>query len=186
MKTQMLEKETCLNPYYIAGNQIQNIHFFKDGGIVASSGRGWLPMYGSNSSGNSALEAIEYRSKRKPDLDGDYSFYIGGELYVNINMLENFLFAPDVLQHEGPDTTYYGNMVYFECGSTDERYPHLESVELRGFMMGHYSKCIPTARGEKIKAIVAVFADSGIKIPSYDAAKMLDNKDAIIAAMEAQ
>ena len=184
MNTHTLEKHNCLNPYYIAGNHVELIHFFGDGEIIATNNRGWLPMYGSNSSGNNVLEAIEFRRKRKPDLNGNYSFSIGSELYVNIAELPEFLYAPDVIERESPDATYYCNRIYFVCGSTDGRLEHLEKVELRSFMVGCYSKIVPTDRGKKIEQIVQVFADSGIKMPSYDAAKILDNADNIIKVMK--
>ena len=185
MITHTLEKRTCLNPYYIAGNQVELIHFFGDGEIIATNNRGWLPMYGSNSSGNNVLEAIEFRRKRKPDLTGNYSFSIGSELYVNIAELPEFLYAPDVVELKTKDATYYGNRIYFVCGSTDGRLEHLENLELRSFMIGSYSDVILTDRGQKVVDIVQVFADSGIKMPSYDAAKILDNANNIIKVMGA-
>ena len=193
MNTHNLEKHTCLNPYYIAGNQVEKIHFFtgrdwqlsKSGEIVATQNRGWLSMYGSNSSGNSALEAIEYRRKRKPDLDGNYSFFIGADLYVNIAELDDFLFAPDVLEMRTKEKIYYGNRVYFMCGATDGHHPHLQTVELRSFMVGGYSKVDTTEFGRQVEAVVDVFKDNNIKLSTYDAAKILENKQAIIAAVEA-
>ena len=185
MNTHTLEKHTCLNPYYIAGNQVEKIHFFTGGETVATQNRGWLSMYGSNSSGNSALEAIEYRRKRKPDLDGNYSFFIGNDLYVNTTALKDFLFAPDCLELSTKENIYYGNRVYFMCGATDGHHPHLQTVELRSFMVGGYSKVETTDFGRQVNAVVDVFKDSNIKLSSYDAAKILENKQAIIAAVEA-
>ena len=184
MKTHKLERRTCLNPYYIGGMQIEKMHFFNNGEIIASANRGWLPAYGSNSSGNSALEAIEYRRKRKPDLNAKYSFFISDELYINTDALPEFLYAPDVLELETKEARHYGNRVYFECGSTDGRHEHLERVELRSFMVGCYSKIVPTPFGEKVKAIVSVFKDNNIRLSSYDAAKLMENSADIISAIK--
>ena len=187
MKTKQLTKQTCLNPYFLeCGPQIEKIHFFGGGEIIATQNRGWLSIYGGNSSGCSALEAIEYRNKRKADLKADYSFYIGNELYVNINALPGFLFAPGVIELTTEDATYYGDRVYFECGSTDGRHAHHETVELRSFMIGGYSKITPTARGRKVSRIVDVFKDAGITLSKYDASKMLKESKSILKVMKSK
>lgn len=184
MKLYTLGKSPGWNPYIIhGGNEISRISIFKGGEVIARTGRGWLPMTGSNNSGNSVLESLEYRRKRKSDFHADYSYFIGEELYICADQLPGFLFAPDVKQLATDENTYYGHMVYFECSSTDGRYPHLEKVELRGFMMGSYSKIIPTDRGEHIKRIQNALESVGVKIPSFEAAKVVDNAAAIVEAI---
>jgi hypothetical protein len=189
MKTSKLVKtHSCFNPYYlkcenVTGKQVERMHFFKDGAILATHNRGWLSMYGSNNGGNDVLENIEFRNKRKADLSAKYSFFIGDEVYINCAELPDFLFATDMVELSTKENICYGNRIYFTCGATDERHEHLTRSELRSFMVGCYSRVVPTDYGLKVKAVVSVFDDAGVTVSPYDASKMLDNSDSILAVM---
>jgi hypothetical protein len=183
--------QSCYNPYSLVGDsanakQVEIIHFFKDGEILCSTNRGWLCMYGSNNSGNNALESLEFRNKRKINLSVEYNFAIGHDVYINCNLLPDFEYAPDMVEMTTKENIHYCNRIYFTCGATDDRHEHLTRIELRSFMIGCYTRIVPTEYGVKVSSVVDVFKDAGVTVSKYEASKLLDNSAAIIAAVECE
>jgi hypothetical protein len=198
MSTQFnLTKETCLNPYYINGKQVRRIVFFNAGEIIGAANRGWLPMYGSNSSGNTALEALSYTRKVKENLDVEFSYYLpdgdswtgpAAALYVWTGDLPGFVDKGEKEAMTTAEAVHFGHFVEFVCGATLDSDSELiqasiSEVKPREFMLGSYTRSEPTDHGKHVAAIEAAMAAAGVEVRGLGINRMIEHKDAIIAAL---
>lgn len=194
MSTFKLYHETCLNPYFINGAQVLNIRFIQGGAVLCSTNRGWIA--GNNNKGCDVVEEMEFKRKRKVDLSADYPFFAttttgreglgskqGVDLYIPVSLLPDFVDHGEELAMEGDERIYYGHFISFEFESKQglaAKYEHLQGVKSHKIMVGHYTRSENTPRGDKIEAILDLFGDSGARITSHQAGKLLDNKEAVI------
>lgn len=190
MSTATLQREFCMNPYYIDGKQVQDIHFFNSGGIVASVGRGWLSAFGGNNSGCDALEVLEYVRKIKPAFNVDFSYYTGkageAQLYINVNQLDGFTDLGEQIAREFDTETNYGHFIQFEWGAPEdiERGYEWAKRAARRTMCGCYTRSVPTDFGAACNRIAAMFKALGLdKVRGYSLEKMQQSDKALFDAL---
>jgi len=128
MKTTLSQQNIWFNPYFLDNKQVHKINFFdyKTGLIVFNTN--WFSNFGGNNDYPEISFPFEIKRRIKTNLDIKEAFYCAavniGEInvYIPIQLLENFTHTKDVLEYETEIEITYTDIFSFdlEC----KKYAH--------------------------------------------------------------
>ena len=186
-----LDTQEYMNPYYINGKQVHNIHFYDDTGIVASVGAGWIGTNGSNRTNIKELDQLEFNRALKLDLtkkrhffikstETDHHFDEGNDIYIYLPAAD---LTVEPLGEEASmktdDRVYYGE--YFNLTATfKNRHTGEWQHRTEKLMRRTYTRSELTPAGEKQERFIAALDKYGFKLEStYRLAEFLGREDFI-------
>jgi len=197
MKTTLAQQNTCFNPYFLYSKQVHTINFFdyKTGLIVFNTN--WFSDFGGNNDYPEISFPFEIKRRIKTNLDIKDAFYCKaankGEInvYIPIQLLENFTHTKDVLKYETEIEIIYTDIFSFdlECKKDARKLNEVGEVEyitldseVRTVKVGGKYKIVLNDKGIKIAAIKDTLnQDSTLSnVSTYTIEKMLKYLDITI------
>lgn len=180
-----LHTSPCYNPYLIGNGQVNNIHFYDDSGVIATTNRGWI---GNNRIDILELNDLEFNKRNKLNLDRKEHFFIKSEKQDSYNstvQLEVYIYIPksalsikplgELVAMEADTDTYYGRFYELTATFNDCYDFSKDKHETRKFMEGTYTKTEKTEKGKLVDKIK--------KLTDLDLSasrKLLENKSELI------
>lgn len=171
-----LAKQGGYNPYFCANRKIEKISFYcpEKGECLMTHNSGWLST-GCNNDGNSALEGLEYRDRRKPFLNLDEPHCVGDELFVPITALDDVVVEFDAFHTEYRDgERKFGNHITFSYGATRTEFEHLKEVKPRRNLIGSYTRTEHVGMSKRVEEVHDLFRQTNkMNLSRLDIEKLL-------------
>lgn len=122
-KTILRKMADWYNPFEVNGKQIEDIHFFDENGIQASTGRGWFGQ--SNNPYPTIIFNFKTTNKRKPDFTLKHGFLLptksryatdkgNKDLYLPLSQL-HYTIECNKVGYEGKQEIQYFDRMEFEA-----------------------------------------------------------------------